>query len=113
MRREGGLRSEGVQQAVAEVRRGLERLYGLRLAGVVLFGSRARGEGRADSDVDLLVILRGPVDPNEEMRRTTALVSRVSLEHDTVISCVYASEEEYRSSGSPLLINVRREGIPA
>ena len=31
--------------------------YGPRLAAVYLFGSRARGEGRADSDADVAVIL--------------------------------------------------------
>jgi len=33
--------------------------FGDRLAGVALFGSRARGEGTADSDVDLLVLASG------------------------------------------------------
>jgi predicted nucleotidyltransferase len=31
--------------------------YGPRLHDIILFGSRARGEARADSDVDLAVIL--------------------------------------------------------
>ena len=100
-----------VQHPLAQLRTALEGMYGARLARVVLFGSRARGQARPDSDIDLLVVLRGEVDPNEEMRRTAALVSRVSLVHDTVISCVYASEDEYDAGQSPLLVNVRREGV--
>lgn len=30
------------------------------VAQVIMFGSRARGEGRADSDLDLAVVLNGP-----------------------------------------------------
>ena len=32
--------------------------YGKRLHDVLVFGSRARGEGRSDSDVDVAVVLR-------------------------------------------------------
>jgi predicted nucleotidyltransferase len=39
--------------------RALEARFGLDLVSVVLFGSWARGEGRAESDIDLLVIIRG------------------------------------------------------
>lgn len=33
--------------------------YGDRLVEVVVFGSRARGDNRADSDIDLAIILEG------------------------------------------------------
>ena len=39
--------------------RALEARFGPDLVSVVLFGSWARGEGRAESDIDLLVIIRG------------------------------------------------------
>jgi predicted nucleotidyltransferase len=37
----------------------LRREFGDRLVSVVLFGSRARGEARPESDIDLLVVVRG------------------------------------------------------
>jgi predicted nucleotidyltransferase len=37
----------------------LVRLYGSRLERAILFGSRARGEARPDSDWDVAVVLRG------------------------------------------------------
>ena len=39
-------------------RAALDALYGSRLERVVLFGSRARGEARQDSDYDVAVFLR-------------------------------------------------------
>jgi predicted nucleotidyltransferase len=94
-----------------QFRRGLERIYGARLAEVVLFGSQARNEAWSDSDIDVLVVLKGPVDPNLEIPRVSPLASGLSLRHDVVISCVYVSEEDFRADESPLLLNVRREGV--
>ncbi|MBI4952859.1 MAG: nucleotidyltransferase domain-containing protein [Myxococcales bacterium] len=54
-------------QALAELRRLLAARFGDRLAGLTLFGSRARGEGHADSDLDVLVLVDGltPVERRE------------------------------------------------
>ncbi|HEY5048718.1 MAG TPA: nucleotidyltransferase domain-containing protein [Rhizomicrobium sp.] len=41
----------------------LERRYGDGLAAVYVFGSRARGEHQADSDLDLAVVLRQVEQP--------------------------------------------------
>jgi predicted nucleotidyltransferase len=43
-------------------RTALEALYGDRIERVVLFGSRARGEARDDSDYDVAVFLRDLAD---------------------------------------------------
>jgi predicted nucleotidyltransferase len=103
--------SEKLLHIVGELRRGLLALYGPRLANLVLFGSQARNEAEPESDIDVLVVLRGPVDPNQEIPRVSPLASGLSLKHDVVISCVYVSEEGFHSDQSPLLLNVRREGV--
>jgi predicted nucleotidyltransferase len=100
-----------LQQILAEFRSGLEVLYGPRLVDVVLFGSQARNDASADSDIDVMIVLRGTVDSNQEIPHVSPLASRLSLEHDVVISCVYISEEGFRRDESPLLLNVRREGV--
>ena len=40
----------------------LEKYYGDRLAGLILYGSQARGQAEAGSDIDLLVLLQAPFD---------------------------------------------------
>jgi uncharacterized protein len=44
---------EELRRTINEVRRDVEARYPIRLVGV--FGSAARGDARADSDVDILV----------------------------------------------------------
>ena len=53
------------------LRMALQDLYGDRLHSVVLYGSYARGEAAegADSDVDILVVLKGDVNPWKESER--------------------------------------------
>jgi predicted nucleotidyltransferase len=100
-----------LRHILEQFRRGLKTIYGARLAEVVPFGSQARNEAWSDSDIDVLVVLKGPVDPNLEIPRVSPLASGLSLRHDVVISCVYVSEHDFRADESPLLLNVRREGV--
>lgn len=93
-----------------ELRRGMEQLYGDRLERLVLFGSRARGDADPDSDIDVLVVLKGSIDPDEEILRGGEASARVSLEYDTHISSTYVSSERYALDRSPLLLSIREEG---
>jgi uncharacterized protein len=106
------MRGTKLEQILREFRKGLERIYGARLAEVVLFGSQARDDAEPDSDIDVMVVLRGPVNPHDEIRRLSAFKSELGLKHDKLISCVYVSEAEHREGGTPLMLNVRREGVP-
>ena len=94
-----------------ELKRGLEDLYGERLARMVLYGSQARGDAEAGSDIDVLVVLQGDVSPCKEIARTSELVADLSLRHDVVIVPTFVAEGQYQRERSPLLLNVRREGV--
>ncbi len=100
-----------IRTILAELRKRFEALYGDRLVKLVLYGSQARGDAEPDSDIDVLVVLKGEVIPEQEIERTGDIVSEVSLLHQTVVSCVFVPEERYRSEWTPLLSNVRREGV--
>jgi predicted nucleotidyltransferase len=104
--------SERLQSLLAELRRRFEALYGPRLVRLMLFGSQARGDAEPGSDIDVLVVLEGLVRPGEEIRRSLNDVAELSLENNLVFSCVFVSRDRFENELSPLLINVRREGIP-
>ena len=88
------------------------RVLGDQFDRLILFGSQARGEARADSDIDILVIVRDEADYGELIQRTSALVSALSLEYGVVISRAFASKSRFEREGSPFFLNVRREGVP-
>lgn len=103
--------SAKVQGILKELRRRLEALYGDRLAKVILFGSQARGDAQPDSDIDVMLVLKGPVSHDIESAKVVPITAELSLEHDVLISTIYMSAERYAKEGSSLLLNVREEGI--
>lgn len=100
-----------VRTMLEELRSGLTRLYGNRLKRVLLYGSWARDEATADSDVDVAVVIEGSVVPGREIDYMLDLVTELGEKYDTLISVYPVSERNYRSIQSPLLVNVRREGV--
>ena len=104
--------TEKSNTVLSELRGKLEARYGDRLARLVLFGSQARGDAEAGSDIDVLVVLRGNVAPVEEIEKAGALATDLSLRYDTLLSLAFVFEDRYQAEHSPFLMNVPREGVP-
>src|SRR5437879_6004780 len=98
-------------QLLKEYRAGLEQIYGPRLVRLVLFGSQARGDAESGSDIDILVVLRGQVNSHEEITKTSSFAVALDLKYDVVVSAIYMSEDDFVHQRSPLLLNVRKEGV--
>lgn len=93
-------------------RKVMEDLYGPRFKGLVLYGSTARGTDTAESDIDLLVLLEGPVNVGEEIFRVSEAVYPVELDCERLISVMPADVGEYERGESNLYQNVLAEGVP-
>lgn len=100
-----------LKRILSELQSRLAALYGDRLLKLMLFGSQARGDATPGSDVDVLVVLAGDVSPEDEISRTGHILSEISLANDVVVSCTYISAHRYQSENSPILLNIRREGV--
>jgi predicted nucleotidyltransferase len=97
---------------LGDLRQAFSRVLSDQLELMLLFGSRARGESRPDSDIDVLVVVRGSFDYGDLIRRTSPIVSALSLENDVVISRAFVSKDRFEREDSPFLLNVRRDGVP-
>ena len=88
-----------------------DAIYGDRLSKMILYGSQARGDADPESDIDVLIVLKGEVSPCDEIERTIRDVADISLENDVAVACVFVSEDQFKNERSPLLMNVYQEGI--
>jgi predicted nucleotidyltransferase len=102
-----------IGRALEELHTELHRLYGVRLKGVYLFGSHARGDPGPESDVDVLIVLDEVAGYGAEVARTSNVVGGLSLRHGIAISRVFVSEADWHRGASNFLAHVREEAIAA
>lgn len=89
----------------------LQQEYQDQFDRLILFGSQARADATAASDIDVLIVLHDPVDISAELHRTSQFVAQLCLEHDLLISRLFMPSSRFEVENSPLLRNIRRDGI--
>ncbi|HUT37423.1 MAG TPA: nucleotidyltransferase domain-containing protein [Planctomycetota bacterium] len=104
---------EDVLKIVREFREQLTALYCERLKGVYLYGSYARGEATEDSDIDVAVVLAGPLNAYAESERTADLFGGISLREGCVLIPFFLTEDEYRQRSSAVHRNIARGNTSA
>jgi len=101
-----------VEHIVRGFREKTENLYGNQLKKIILYGSYAKDRATEDSDIDLVVVLDGDVAPGEEIDRMIDIITELNLNYGILLSVYPVSEKKFNTVDSPLLLNVRKEGIP-
>lgn len=101
------------QKAVSEFVGLLRRHHPQRVLQTVLFGSKARGDSRPWSDIDVLVV----VDQESwQLRHAISdLAADVSLEYDVLLGPRVIGQERWeqmKREGFSLYRNIAQEGIP-
>ena len=92
-------------------RAAVTEIYGDRVERVVLFGSRARGDARKDSDYDIAVFLRAMPDRMAEMNRLADLSAAILDETGEFIHAMPYRAGFYNDPSMPLMHEIRAEGI--
>jgi predicted nucleotidyltransferase len=90
-------------------RAAIGKIYGDRLERVVLYGSRARGDHRPDSDYDIAVFIKDPGTLTEELDKLAALTTAILLDTSAVISAKPFHAGAYRER-TGFMHDLRRDG---
>ncbi|NVM26570.1 MAG: nucleotidyltransferase domain-containing protein [Desulfobacterales bacterium] len=98
------------ERAISALKEALSNRF--HLLDFRLFGSKARGEGRAGSDIDIMIVL----DKCDPVMRSEVydIVFETNLKYDTFISTTIFTREELEEgpmSESPIYKIIRKEGI--
>jgi len=82
-------------------------------AKIYLYGSRARGKSRSDSDWDLLILLNKDKITSEIEQRITYPLYDLEFETGEIISPMVYSENEWKTKYriTPFYSNVMKEGM--
>ena len=95
---------------LSRVRHELDVMYGNDIERVVLFGSRARGEARADSDYDIAVFLKNLSDRWVALDQLASLRVRLLDDIGAFVDIKPYSVGAYRER-TALMHEIRRDGI--
>ena len=91
-------------------RAALGELYGDRIERVVLFGSRARGDAKPDSDYDIALFLQDLTDAWQEIERIVEIELAIRDETDADIHTLPFPAGHWRDR-TPLMHEIRTEGL--
>jgi len=100
------------RHALSAFKDALRVLLGDELLSLRLFGSRARGEGDAESDLDVLVVVRRR--DRSQCRRIVEAALEIDLTHDTNLAPTILSAAELETSRecrTPFYGNVEKESV--
>ncbi|MBI1909417.1 MAG: helix-turn-helix domain-containing protein [Deltaproteobacteria bacterium] len=100
------------QDCLDRLLEGLRKRFGKRFASLWIYGSWARGDQRADSDVDLLIVLH-PIENREHDSNTVfelAYEATFGRDRPVLFSTIVISQKDFLEGMEPLLLNIRKEG---
>ncbi len=89
-------------------------IYGSHLRQVILYGSYARGDYNAESDVDIMILLdMSDMDIKEYRHQLSDMTFDFNMDHDLDIKPIAKSEEHYKKwvENYPFYANVNRDGV--
>lgn len=101
------------ENILTELKARLQQRFGSDVKDVILFGSRAAGTARKDSDYDVLVVLHYDYD-RKFKDKLTDIVYDIELTHDVLIDIFLISTNELQFSlrgMQPVFVEAVNNGV--
>lgn len=91
---------------------GLIDIFSNNIKAIILYGSVARNENTAESDIDIAIIVKNEMD-NLTRERFIQWSAELDLRYDKVFSIIDIQEKNMEKWGNvlPFYQNVKKEGI--
>lgn len=99
-----------IEQYVSEIR----KIYGTHLRQVILYGSYARGDYRANSDIDIMILLDiSDMEIKAYGQNLSYMTYDFNFENDIDIKPIAKNEAHFRkwSVNYPFYANIKKEGV--
>jgi predicted nucleotidyltransferase len=100
-----------VDEVLKKIKPRLQAAFPERFRGVLLYGSEALGGARADSDLDLMVLLEGPLRLGKDLNGIVTALYPLQLELDRAIYALPVAMETYEAAEYGLYREAKREGV--
>lgn len=87
------------------------REFGDKVHSILLFGSRARGDFRADSDIDLLILFQFCEKIGEKERHFfRELTDKIYLHHHLIVQIFPVLKSDFKPDENLFFRTIQREG---
>lgn len=105
---------QNIQKLITQYISEIKKIYGSHLTEVILYGSYARGDFKADSDIDIMILLDlSDTDLKAYSRNLSYMTYDFNLDHGLDIKPIAKSESHFRKwvVNYPFYTNIDKEGV--
>lgn len=96
---------------LSEIQELLIPAYGTRFKDLILYGSAAKGRMQSNSDIDVIILLKGPVRLWSDLKTALRALIPLALKYGHPISPKPVDIRHYATMDTPLFKRVRKEGL--
>ena len=105
---------QNMQSLITKYVSEIQKLYGIYLRQIILYGSYARGDFHLDSDVDIMILLdMSDLKLKEYSQQLSYMTYDFNLDYDIDIKPIVKSEAHFKKwvVTYPFYANIQKEGV--
>ena len=105
---------QAIQNLMEQYITEIKKIYGLYLQKIILYGSYARGDYKADSDVDIMILLDiSDIELKAYSQQLSYMTYDFNLDNDIDIKPIAKNGAHFNkwSENYPFYANIQKEGL--